>query len=260
MGDDFTSQEELVKALQGVHNQFDPIAIGLTGVTFDNRQDHLSRVKQGAGMCVPSRTKVTTTTAGDPVQLTKEPDNPYDANAVHVTTLHGVSLGYIPRTLTHRITHPVSLGWVYSVGRGQDSGNLGAFIQVQPTRPCLTLTIIPNSLRVALGAVHEHPHFAAQCLAARDRTAGRCVFTNLPAARVVPRWLFLPKASCVQLAALYPVCQEVATLLAAEDGMLDDEEEALLRLVLAASNKCVDGGCVCLQQESTNDRCRGNKT
>lgn len=67
--------------------------------------------------------------AGDPVQLTQQPDNPYDPHAVHATTLYGASLGYVPRTITQHILHPVTMGWVYSVGRGKDSGNLGAFVR-----------------------------------------------------------------------------------------------------------------------------------
>lgn len=113
-------------------------------------------------------------------------------------------------------------------------------VQVQPTRPSLTLTIIPATLRVALGAAQGHPHYATTCHRARQRTDGRCVFTNLPAARVVPRWLFLPQAATVRLAALYPVCESVAGLLAAEDGALEHVEDLqLLHRVLAAANKCV---------------------
>lgn len=113
-------------------------------------------------------------------------------------------------------------------------------IQVQPTRPSLALTIMPSTLRVTLGALHEHPNYATACRAAREYSEDRCVLSGLPAARVVPRWLFLPQSNppSVQLAALYPMCEQVASLLAVENGAaLEQSEEKRLHQVLAATNK-----------------------
>lgn len=39
---------------------------------------------------------------GDPLVLRKEPENPYDAEAIKVETPEGLHLGYIPRTDTPR--------------------------------------------------------------------------------------------------------------------------------------------------------------
>ena len=109
---------------------------------------------------------------------------------------------------------------------------------MQPTKPSLALTFIPKKLRVALAAVHEHPNFAAACQAVRLHNDDCCIFSDLPAVRVMPRWLFLPQTKTVRLAGLYPVCEQVAALLAVEDGgALEQEEELFLHRVLAAANK-----------------------
>lgn len=43
----YSNQESLIQALQTVLNQHDPITLALTGVTFDNRQANLARIKEG---------------------------------------------------------------------------------------------------------------------------------------------------------------------------------------------------------------------
>lgn len=122
--------ENLMQRLEAVSNRHEQLTFPITGVTFDNRQEHLSRIAEGVVWHWDiSFIIATDRSSGHPVQLTWEPDNEFDRGAVTVNTLTGTSLGYIPRDLTNRIAYPVTMSWVRSIGRGQDSGNLGAFVR-----------------------------------------------------------------------------------------------------------------------------------
>ena len=56
------------------------ICTKVAGVTFDNRQAVLARLS-----------------AGETIQLRREPDNPYDPNAISVERLNGQQIGYLNR-------------------------------------------------------------------------------------------------------------------------------------------------------------------
>ena len=56
--------------------------------------------------------------------LTKEPENLFDPNAIRVSRLDGLQLGYVPKDLTHRFPHRTTFGHVHSVGQ-TDEGMWG---------------------------------------------------------------------------------------------------------------------------------------
>jgi hypothetical protein len=94
--------------------------ISVVGESFDNadgssRQDILRRCR-----------------AGDPVTLEREPDNPYDPNAVKVVTRHGC-IGMIGRQypwICERIDRGAFIeACIQSVGAG-DRGQIGAVLLV----------------------------------------------------------------------------------------------------------------------------------
>jgi type I restriction enzyme M protein len=93
----------------------------IAGVTFEGRQEGLARLKRG-----------------DKVWLRREPDNPYDPNAVHVERRSGRSLGYLPTELAEDLAdalddlgdrHPAR---VTEVRGGTDERPLGITIQFAP--------------------------------------------------------------------------------------------------------------------------------
>ena len=47
---------------------------------------------------------------GDPLQLNREPANPYDWRAVRISTQDGAKLGYIPRERNHRLARLMDEG------------------------------------------------------------------------------------------------------------------------------------------------------
>jgi len=52
----------------------------IVGVTFENRQENIKKIR-----------------AGETILLIREPNNPYDENAIAVKTRSGLSLGHISR-------------------------------------------------------------------------------------------------------------------------------------------------------------------
>ena len=49
--------------------------------------------------------------------LTKEPNNPFDEDAIAVSKLDGTQLGYVPKELTYHFPLDVTSGHVQSVGQ-----------------------------------------------------------------------------------------------------------------------------------------------
>ena len=58
----------------------------VAGVTFEGRQRVVASLQ-----------------VGEPVVLTREPENRYDANAIRVERVDGAQIGYIPREIAGRI-------------------------------------------------------------------------------------------------------------------------------------------------------------
>ena len=58
----------------------------IVGVTFENRQENIKKIR-----------------AGEVVLLIREPNNPYDENAIAVKSRSGLSLGHIKRELAYEL-------------------------------------------------------------------------------------------------------------------------------------------------------------
>ncbi len=94
------------------------ICTKVAGVTFNNRQAVVARL-------VPSET----------IQLRREPNNPYDRNAIRVERLNGQQIGYLNRNMAARLApffksqfKPVR-GKVHSlIGAQGDGYSLGVII------------------------------------------------------------------------------------------------------------------------------------
>lgn len=73
------------------NNQFEFAAVG---VTFDNRQDILNEVYSDS---------IKSGLDNIPIVLKKEPENPYDANAIAITLLDGRTIGYVSKDFNEEV-------------------------------------------------------------------------------------------------------------------------------------------------------------
>lgn len=74
----------------------DSFHIKVAGVTFQGRQETVAKLSEG-----------------DPLTLEREPDNPYDPNAIKVLTEHG-EVGYVPREYAAAVGVHLSAGTTYT--------------------------------------------------------------------------------------------------------------------------------------------------
>lgn len=63
------------------------ICTRIVGVTFDNRQSIIAKLM-----------------IGDRIRLTREPNNPYDRNAIRADQINGLQIGYLNRYLVAKIS------------------------------------------------------------------------------------------------------------------------------------------------------------
>lgn len=113
-------------------HQFELIRI--VGVSFEGRQSILARLHREQGLA-----------------FIKEPSNPYDPNAVAVSTLNGTSIGYIPRDNTSRFVQDLCFGLVYSVGLTYSEDptkerNYGLKAAVRPELPPVCVVPAPKGV------------------------------------------------------------------------------------------------------------------
>ena len=99
----------------------------VAGVSFQDRQEAVAALRQGEGLL-----------------LMREPLNEFDPRAIHVRSLGGRSLGYVPRDRTHLFPLPTTLAFVAAVGAG-DHGLWGLTLCSKPTLPPLTVEFTPTS-------------------------------------------------------------------------------------------------------------------
>ena len=131
------------------------VQLRVAGVSFEGRQEAVAALG-----------------AGDSLLLEREPLNPHDANAVHVATLNGQSIGYVPRDWTGLFRQPVALGFVSSAGQNE-KGLHGCSIVAKPDLPPLTVDLTANSFGSARGSLPA-PALARLEAAARERSGGAC--------------------------------------------------------------------------------------
>ena len=101
----------------------------IAGVTFEGRQAAISQLQKGQSAA-----------------FTQDPDNIYDSNAVAVTTLDGVSLGFVPKDRNKPFVHGTCFGTVQYVGCRGDDGNWGCIVNVQPQVPGVVVLPISENL------------------------------------------------------------------------------------------------------------------
>jgi hypothetical protein len=147
------------------------------GVTFEGRQERVEELQTGAvssnatppaaraghivdhGACVfqPVHSNIPSNHAsqhylpfrspvGQPLIFVKEPTNPYDPNAVHIMTVGGIDLGYVPKELTFKFLFDETFGLVNGVGREGSMGNWGFSVAVVPTVPSPAVLAMPTNI------------------------------------------------------------------------------------------------------------------
>ncbi len=90
----------------------------LAGVTFEGRQDVLGRLASGS-----------------PLRLERQPENPYDANAIALFDPHGEQVGFFNRRLAAALAPAIDAGVAYDVEvtevtGGEDDRSLGVNVLV----------------------------------------------------------------------------------------------------------------------------------
>lgn len=112
------------------------VSIKIVGVSFENeysgesRQDVLARCR-----------------VHQPVLLVREPDNPYDSQAVTVHNTEDM-MGYVPRDATEDFEHTVTSGFVEYVGcpAHVQQPMLGAYVRCVPTLRAAHIQALPDHL------------------------------------------------------------------------------------------------------------------
>lgn len=81
----------------------------LAGVTFEERQDVISRLK-----------------SGDPLAMRRQPENPYDANAIALFEHRGAQVGFLNRRLAQALAPALDAGVAYDVEVTDVTGGVDA--------------------------------------------------------------------------------------------------------------------------------------
>lgn len=97
----------------------------VAGVTFENRQSTIRRLYRFGEL-----------DEGTELILKREPDNPFDRNAVAVLTQEGESLGYLSKDLAEQLSGNMDRGKIYkayvsAITGGDADNNYGINIQIQ---------------------------------------------------------------------------------------------------------------------------------
>eukprot|EP00798_Chlamydomonas_sp_ICE-L_P008042 gene8042-1276_t len=174
----------------------------VAGVSFEGRQEAVKGL-----------------TFGQHVMLRRTPWNQYDSNAVEVSTLAGLSLGFVPKAVNPEFqTHEVVCGEVLTVGSSNTSDLLGVQIRTQAGLMALTADPLPTAhamslkkLQTAIGA----QRWTTLKNEAFDRTKSTCEIMGVPSAKLqrglllLPVWQYNDEARHVKLVRLTTVCEQV---------------------------------------------------
>ena len=152
----------------------------IAGVTFEGRQEILrllSELKPETSACL---------------MFEKEPQNPYDPNAVAVKLVDDTKLGYIPRAETSSFIHSLCFGRIRSLGQAKDTSNLGCIVEVQPKLPPVINLAIPTDLvDQCSGLVNSLSGNAAWEAYRTDlcrQMNNKCSISNADTSNVEARW------------------------------------------------------------------------
>jgi hypothetical protein len=147
----------------------------IAGVSFEGRQEAVAQLH-------PHQALV----------FKKEPENPYDPNAVAVHTLDGIPLGYVPKERTGAFLHQMCFGQVQSVGQADGGGMWGCSAEVQPRVPPVLVLPIPLNLtgkchvaELLEGSSSEFEAVKAEIL---KKTGGKCHVTGIFTTSIGEQW------------------------------------------------------------------------
>ena len=118
---------------------------------------------------------------GQQVLICKEPSNPYDSNAVRVTTLNGDKLGYIPKSVNQEFLHEIITGRVSHVGRDESQPDLPLGMKLATCPSLMSPSISPvsysnDSLKKFVGP----DTYSRMCSDAIRKSNGVCEVTACP--------------------------------------------------------------------------------
>lgn len=216
------TQQPAVEARRQLVAATHPQTFQVAGVSFDGRQQALQKVGPGSA-----------------VQLTREPHNPYDPQAIAVHTLWGVSLGYVPRDLTAHFQFPITFGSIYSVG-ANEKALLGATVSVRPGLCGLALQLPPSSIAPFMDLPARVPQtdWLRLCAEAVAVTDGRCAVSGAPSNSLAchEEWVYDGSSHTIILSGLLPLHPDVARVKQLERRpqdvpLLAREARALLRAI-----------------------------
>jgi len=208
-------ESAISKRAQLLH-QFPQELLKVVGVSFDNRQDAVSRLEKGQGLA-----------------FVREPENPYDPQAVGVTTLNGVSIGHVPRDRTGPFVHSITFGRVASVGQSAKS-LWGCTAEVQPKAPPMTVIPVPDNLTGHIDvaeALEGTPGWNNVKKEIVERFQGRCAISGEHTVSVSERWEVDNENAVMKLIGFVLQCRQVTRV----QRMLESGEN--LESVLQAMNR-----------------------
>jgi len=135
----------------------------------------------------------------------KEPENPYDPNAVAVKLLDDTKLGYIPRDETSGFVYSITFGRIRSIGQAANTDTLGCIVEVQHKLPPVLPWSIPSDLVSecaglvpSLSGPQWDKYRADLC----RRMRNRCSVSNVETTNIEARWALSEKDHLVKLTAL----------------------------------------------------------
>jgi hypothetical protein len=145
----------------------------IAGVSFEGRQEAVAQLKPLQGLA-----------------FMKEPENPYDPNAVAVHTLDGIPLGYVPKERTGAFLHTVCFGRVQSVGQAEGGGMWGCSAEVQPRIPSVVVLPVPSYLtgKCHVAELLNGPEWEALKIDILKQTGGRCSLSGAATISVGEQW------------------------------------------------------------------------
>jgi HIRAN domain len=170
----------------------------IVGVSFEGRQEAVSQLEPLQGLA-----------------FKKEPENPYDPNAVAVNTLDGISLGYVSKERTEAFTRPICFGQVHSAGQAEGSGMWGCSAEVQPHVPPVIVLPIPANLT---GKCHVaellqgSSEWEARQAEILKRSEGRCSVSGSSTNYVGEQWDVRAKERVFRLLGFSSQAPEVARI------------------------------------------------
>lgn len=178
------------------------------GVSFEDRQSHIPSLQHDQSLA-----------------FIKEPNNPYDPNAVAIQSLDGTNLGYISKDANSAFIHPVVFGFVHTVGKSSihEDAKWGFRVAVQPALPGMTVLAPPDSVAIEIARLTDHLDDASppvqyalqqlkQCILVNknDEEEIRCYISHAPnPTKITPIIYFNDQSKTAVVTGFKPVCQAV---------------------------------------------------